>query len=190
MKARIIYIFFLLISISISTAAQKGYEKSIEVGGAIGLDKFTNSSFEIEMINGYRFSDYLYLGVGTGFRYTDALYYQSYITSHFYESRDSKYLIPLYARLKANLTNTKVSPFLLGNIGYTFDVGQNPNKNTYGLMIEPAFGVDFKLNEGQTGLYFLVGFNLQNAEYTYFGSSEQTIKGMATSISLRGGIKF
>ena len=189
MKAKII-VLFLLITASFTIKAQKGYEKSIEVGGSVGLDKFTNSSFEIEMINGYRFSDYLFLGAGVGFRYTDALYYQSYIASRFYESRDGKYLIPLYARLKVNLTKTKVSPFLLGNLGYTFDVGQNPNKNTHGLMIEPAFGVDFSLSEGKTGLYFLVGFNLQNAEYTYLGSTQQTINGMANSISFRGGIKF
>lgn len=180
----------LLISIGFNSMAQDGYVKSIEVGGAIGIDKFTKSSFEIEMINGYRFSDYLLLGVGVGFRFTDALYYRGYVASNFYESRDGKYLIPLTFRLKANLTNTEVSPFILGNVGYTFDVGQNPNKNTYGLLIEPAFGVDFKIYEGKSCLYFLVGFNMQSAEYKYFGTSEEIIKGMANSISLRGGVKF
>jgi len=190
MKTKSLGILTILIIISISAIAQKGYEKSIEFGGSIGLDNFTNYSYSIEMINGFRFNDYLFIGGGVGFRYTDALYFRSHIGSRFYESRDGKYLIPLYARLKANLTNANVSPFFLGNIGYTFDVGQNPNKNTYGLMIEPAFGIDFRLNDGRTGLYFLVGVNLQNAEYRYFGINSETIQGMATSISLRGGISF
>lgn len=186
-----LFLMALLMCVLFSVKAQIGYEKSIELGGSIGLDKFTKSSFEIEMINGYRFNDYFSLGMGVGFRYTDALYYRSTTLGDFYESRDGKYLIPLYARIKANLTNTKISPFLLANVGYTFDVGQNPNKNTYGFMIEPAFGIDFKLNEDKLGLYFLVGFNLQNAEYTYYGvydSEKQT--GMASSIAIRGGIKF
>lgn len=181
----------LLTSIFLSANAQAGYEKSIELGGAIGIDKFTKSSFDIDMINGYRFNDYFSIGAGIGFRYTDALYYESNTLNYFFESRDGKYLVPLYARVKANLTKTKVSPFFLANIGYTFDVGQNPNKNTYGLMIEPAFGIDFKLNEKNLGLYFLVGFNLQNAEYTYFGKTdEEKVKGMASSIEIKGGIKF
>lgn len=171
--------------------AQRGYEKSIEVGGSVGIDQFTKSSFEIDMVNGYRFNDYFLVGAGVGFRYTDALYYQSYLLSDFYESRDGKYLIPLFARLKINFTKGIISPFLLGNIGNTFDVGQNPNKNTYGLMIEPAFGIDFKLNEEKTGMYLLVGFNMQSAEFRYYSiRGDENITGLANSISLRGGIKF
>ena len=170
--------------------AQIGYEKSIEFGVSIGLDNFTKSSFEIEMLNGYRFNDYFFLGIGAGFRYTDALYYKSRILGNYFESRDGKYLIPLYVRVKANLTKTKISPFLLANVGYTFDVGQNPNKNTYGFMFEPAFGIDFNLNEEKLGLYFLVGFNLQNAEYMLFGYDSEKTTGMASSIVIRGGVKF
>lgn len=177
--------------ISSGIYAQSGYEKSIEAGGLIGLDKFTNSSFEIEMINGYRFNNYFSVGAGLGFRYTDALYYKSYIGSKSYESRDGKYLIPFFGRVKANFTDTKVSPFLLADLGYTFDVGQNPNKNTFGLMINPAFGVDIKLDENKIGLYFLVGYNLQNAQYKYFNdTSVDMITGTAESISLKAGMKF
>jgi hypothetical protein len=181
----------MLCLISSGTYAQSGYEKSIEVGGLIGLDKFTNGSFEIEMINGYRFNSYFSVGAGVGFRYTDALYYKSYMSHESYESRDGKYLIPFFGRVKANFTDTKVSPFLLADFGYTFDIGQNPNKNTYGLLINPAFGVNIKLNENKIGLYFLVGYNLQNAQYKYFNdTSDEMITGMAESISLKAGIKF
>ncbi|MDR1517645.1 MAG: outer membrane protein transport protein [Dysgonamonadaceae bacterium] len=74
-----LFLMPLLMSVLFSVKAQIGYEKSIELGASIGLDKFTKSSFEIGMINGYRFNDYLSLGAGVGFRYTDALYYQSFI---------------------------------------------------------------------------------------------------------------
>ena len=188
---KIFFTTLLLTGIFLSVNGQVGYEKSIELGGAIGLDKFTKGSFEIDMINGYRFNDCFSLGVGTGFRYTDALYYTSNTLDYYFESRDGKFLIPLYARVKANLTKAKVSPFFLANVGYTFDVGQNPNKNTYGLMIEPSFGVDFKLNEKNLGFYFLVGFNMQKAEYTYFRKTdEEKIQGVAGSATFKGGIKF
>ena len=174
--------------------AQSGYEKSIELGGAVAIDNFTKYSFEIDMINGYRFNDLFSIGIGIGFRYTEALYYESHTLGYYYKSYDGKYLIPCYSRIKASLSNAKVSPFFLINIGGTLDVGKNPYKNTHGLMVEPAFGVDFR-QDNNTGYYFLVGFNLQNSEHEYFGSASSSYKreritGMAQSLSLRIGFIF
>jgi len=142
------------------------------------------------MINGWRFNDYFSTGVGFGFRYTNALYYESNSLDDFFSSWDGKYLIPVYARVKANLTKGKVSPFFLANVGNTFDVGQNPIKNTHGLMVEPAFGIDFKSNSN-TSFYLLAGILLQNTRYSYHDKTwEKEITGMAQQVSLRFGIKF
>ena len=46
--------------------AQKGYEKSIEAGASIGVGDYSNNTFGIAMINGYRFNDYLFTGIGVG----------------------------------------------------------------------------------------------------------------------------
>lgn len=184
-------ILFLMCFVVFASAQSKGYEKSIEFGGGIGLDKLSKYSIGISMVNGYRFNNYLYVGVGTGFKYTDALYYSSSSLRDYYESFDGKYLIPLYARIKANLTKTKVSPFLVVDAGYTFDVGQNENKNIEGLMIEPAFGIDFKLNEEKISLYFLLGVNIQKTRFTHFRKiSDEENNEFASALSLKLGIKF
>ncbi|BEG98660.1 outer membrane beta-barrel protein [Bacteroides sedimenti] len=177
----------LLVCISCSLYAQKGYEKSIELGGAFGVDEFKKKSFEIDMINGYRFNDYFSLGAGLGFCYTSALIYKTYS----YEGLGEICLMPLYGRIKTNFTNSNVSPFILVDLGYTFDLGENFLRKTYDLMIEPAFGVDFKLNEKKLGFYFFVGYNLQNASYTYMRELRNYLeKGTAESISIKGGIRF
>ena len=176
-----------------------GYEKSIEINGGVGLNKFSKYSFGIEMINGYRFNNYFSIGFGTGFRYTNALYYHSYQYSHYqsttYDSFDGKYLIPLHVRAKANLSPAKVAPFLMLDGGFTIDVGQNENKNTEGLFFEPSFGIDINFDE-KNSMYVGVGVNFQNAHYKYFsiggysGSDVSEIKGMAGTLNFRVGFKF
>ena len=176
-----------------------GYEKSIEINCGVGLNKFSKYSLGVEMINGFRFNDYFAVGVGVGFRYTNALYYHSYQSSNHqsttYDSYDGKYLIPLHARVKANLSSAKVSPFLMLDGGYTFDVGKNPNKNTEGLFFEPAIGVDIKLDDVNS-IYFGVGVNLQNSHYQYFsiggysGSYDSVEKGLASTLNFRIGFSF
>ncbi len=182
-----------------SVMQASGYEKAIEINGGVGLNKFSKYSFGIEMINGYRFNDYFSIGFGAGFRYTNALYYHSYQYSNHqsstYDSYDGKYLIPLHVRAKANLSPAKVSPFLMLDGGYTFDVGQNPNKNTEGLFFEPAFGVDIKLDD-KTTMCFGVGVNFQNAHYKYYsiggysGSYDLEETGLASTLNIRIGFKF
>lgn len=187
----------------ISTTYAQHYEKSIEIYGGPGLDKFTKYSFGIEMVNGLRFNDYFSLGIGVGFRYTKALYTSMYQSKHVYgvlitetsKSYDGKYLIPVHARIKANLSSAKVSPFLMFDAGYTFDVGQNKNKNTEGLFYEPAFGIDMKMKDGNS-LYMVAGYNVQNAHYTYYSISDSTpsyhekIKGNASTIDFKIGFVF
>lgn len=191
------FVIFMFCTTSVSFAGN--YEKSIEINGGTGLDKFSKYSFGIEMINGYRFNNYFSIGFGAGFRYTKALYYSTYehlsYQSSSYKSFDGKYLIPLHARVKANLSSAKVSPFLMLDGGYTIDVGQNKNKNTEGIFIEPAFGVDIKLDE-KNSMYLGVGVNFQNAHYEFFsiggysGSYVSVENGMASTLNFRIGFVF
>lgn len=194
----LVNLFILAVGVNPNLYAQKkGYEKSIEVGASIGIGDYSNNTFGVAMINGYRFSDYLFAGVGVGIGYSNFL---NGIDIDKYDAtaeyRTDAYLIPIFANIKANLTKGKCSPFFLLNLGYTFDANQYL-KDAPGFMLEPAFGVDFNLSKKQT-IYVLAGFNLQHSEYSYTRNMGTTSSDwdaeykseMLKSISLRLGFKF
>lgn len=194
---KLICILFLTSVMLENINAQKGYEKSIEVGTNIGVGEYSNTSFGASMINGYRFNEYFYLGLGVGFGYSNALNGVD-IDKYGYttEYRTDAYLIPIYASIKANFTKSNISPFFRFNIGYTFDANQYI-KDAPGLMIEPSIGVDFKINDKNT-IYTALGFNLQHSEYSYtrnVGATNSnwditTKSEMLKSASIKVGFKF
>lgn len=196
MKKVLLFLALILTSATVVSAQDKGYEKSIELTGSFGLNQFAKYGLGISMMNGYRINPNFYVGAGVGFKYFDVLYYSSYISSKYtdtisHKSYDGKYLIPVWARVKANLTKTKISPYLLADAGWTFDVGQNPNKNAEGFFIEPQFGIDVKMQEA-IGLYFALGVNLQNYHYEFISNSDSdgTKQFMLGTIAIHAGIKF
>lgn len=178
-----------------SVFAQKGYEKSIEAGASIGVGDYSNNTFGIAMINGYRFNSYLSAGLGVGIGYSNALNGVN-IKNGTTEYRTDAYLIPIFANIKANLTKGKISPFFRLNIGYTFDANQYL-RDAPGLMVEPAFGIDFNL-DSKKSIYVLAGFNLQHSKYSFtrnVGTTSDnwditTKSEMLKAISIRLGFKF
>lgn len=176
--------------------AQKGYEKSIELGFAMGIGDYTNSTFGATMINGYRFNDHFFTGVGVGFGYSNALNGVNINGIEVKEYRTDAYLIPVFAHFRANLTSGKTSPFLRLDVGYTFDVNQYL-KDAPGVMIEPSVGVEFKTEDKKT-FYALAGFNLQHSKYSYtknLGSMDNDFEitnksEMLKAISLKVGFSF
>jgi len=117
------------------------------------------------MINGYRINDNFYAGLGVGVGYSNAITYVDIKYGITNETRSDAFLIPIFAHLKANLTSGDISPFFSFNIGYTIDVNSYL-KDAPGLMLQPNFGVDFRVNE-KTSIYGLIGLNLQHYDYTY-----------------------
>jgi hypothetical protein len=147
---------------SLSVNAQdKNFEKSIEIGYAIGVGKYTNDIFNLSIINGYRFNKILYAGIGVGLGYSNALNGVDVSTLNFTkEYRTTAILIPIYANIKANMSeDPKISPFLSMNIGYTIDANQY-FRGAPGLYIKPNFGVDFKISD-KTSVYGLA-YNILN----------------------------
>jgi len=134
-----ITVFFLWTNLQ----AQSGYEKSIETGYSIGIGDVKNNTFNVAMVNGYRFNSNLYFGVGVGFGYTNNLN-GIMIDPYYTEYRKGLSLIPIYAQAKINLTKSKISPFILANVGYTIDGRQD-----FGFMFAPTFGIDFKIDDKQ-----------------------------------------
>lgn len=189
----------LTLSCTASFAQTKGYEKSIELHGGIPIDKYSNFSFGITMVNGYRLNDFLYVGAGAGYEYFDALYSTSreYIgqgSSKKDEDYYGKSLIRLFGRVKVNFTKTKVSPFFAGDIGYSIDLNANGWGSTSGLTFEPQFGLDFKLPEN-IGLYFAVGRRGQQNSHTAFDltlghSGSEKRSHLAEQVGFKFGIVF
>lgn len=181
---------------SLSTFGQgTGYEFTVDFTGALGITNLSKYNVGISLVNGYRFNNKFALGIGVGFRYAETLYYYSSDERlGDYESRDNKYLVPAFGYFKFNFTDSDISPFIVGNVGYAFDVGQNKNKNLEGLFAEPIIGVDFKADKS---IWYLgIGANVQNHHYENFRisntsmSGERTIKGVAPSLALHFGIQF
>ena len=145
-------------------AQTKGYEKSIGVYSNIGVGKYSNTAFGINMINGYRFNDYFYAGIGIGVSYHSGIS-SVFINKRTFQNdifRKDSYPVPIYAHLRTDLSKSGVRPFLTFNAGYTIDL----NRHAPGLMLEPAFGVEIPINVKQS-ILLSVGFNLQRHKYYY-----------------------
>ncbi|MBR4772667.1 MAG: hypothetical protein IK009_08050 [Bacteroidales bacterium] len=194
MKKHILSLFVALISLC-SFGQSKGYEFTVDATGALGLSNLSKYNIGISLINGYRFSDMLSMGLGIGFRYAETLYYYSNDERlGDYESRDNKYLVPIFAHLKYNFSDGVISPFIIGDVGYTFDIGYNKNKNLEALFVEPIIGIDFK---SANSIYYLgIGANVQQHHYSHFRisntsmSADRTIKGVVPTIALHFGIQL
>ena len=180
-------------------AQEKGFEKAIEINGGVGLDDCINYTFGANLIGGYRVNPTFFIGGGIGYTYLDGLYYKSYEylgvgKSNSYDSIEARSNAQAFVRAKLNLTNSKVSPFLLVDLGGTFSLASSSIKMANGLIYEPAFGIDFKMNDNQ-GMYVMVGYKGSQYEYEYFnttyGSAGNEIKkGNAGTFCLHLGFKF
>lgn len=187
-------LLFMCILLHVNIKAQKGYEKSIETGYSLGIGDVSNNTFNFAMVNGYRFNPNFYIGAGVGFGYTNNLnginITHLFSVSNTTEYRQGLVLIPIYAQIKINLTNSNVSPFLLANVGYTID-----GRKDFGFMFAPTFGIDFKINDKQS-IYSQIGFNVQNHKYSYIkdlGTLDweiSTKEENLSSLDVRVGLKF
>ena len=89
--------------------------------------------------------------------------------------------IPIFADLRANFLDNKITPYFGAKIGYSvFDAT--------GVYFNPTLGVDVAL-DSRLGINFSLGYNLQSAEiirYSYYGYSY----GYEYSNRIIGGITF
>ena len=180
-------IFVVLLLLVASNLHSQNVEQSLEAYGGISIDNYSKYSFGTSYEIGGTWSNRFHLGGGAGFRYTEALYYTSSLTHD--KSYDGKYLIPIFARVSANLTKEGVKPFIRCDLGYTFDIGQNKNKNAEGLFFHPAVGLDISTS-GKSSLYFAVGLNVQHTHYEHFGIPYETVVGYTSNLLLSIGMKF
>ena len=139
---------------------QKGYCSQLDIGFERGPSQSGLDRLHVSLMNGYRFNPIFALGGGLGLRY--------YSTA-----RDL--VIPVFASLKFNFLNRRVSPFLMVSGGYSFDSSNEDEKVRFegiGYMLNPAAGVNIIVkNKSYIGLgigYEWQQFNLSAASSSYF----------------------
>lgn len=192
---KIIVVCFFALSSLLASAQNGGYEFSADATGSIGLSNKSKYNVGVSIINGYRINEKFAVGLGVGFRYAETLYYYSEDSKlGNYESRDNKFLLPIFLSAKFNFTEGGISPFIIGDLGYTFDLGQNENKNLEALFVEPIIGVDFK--SGKSTWFLGLGVNVQQHHYQHFHISSVTMSGdrrvndVALTLALHFGLQF
>jgi hypothetical protein len=155
--------------ISFLCAAQSDFKPTVQVYYDLGIDDNKTNTIGIDFIAGFKVTDLLVLGAGTGLGSSDMLYYKSYNKGDSYDSRETVMILPLYGHGKINFTKTGISPYLSLNAGYTLSLTSSYDHP--GLMVKPSFGVDFPLNNG--GSFFAqVAYKYQHFNYTYFSITE------------------
>ncbi|MDH6355987.1 hypothetical protein M2132_002338 [Dysgonomonas sp. PH5-45] len=119
-------IFFLLITLFVITQSysqnrNKGYRGFADLGAHfnIGDTDAKGTSYNVSTSHGYQFNPHIFLGGGAGFDYySDA----------------EEVFIPLFANIRLNLLDSKVSPYFDLKAGYS--VGQS-----CGIYANPSLGV-------------------------------------------------
>lgn len=203
MKKALLFIIALTLGTS-SFAQKKGFEICTEFNAGLGLDEYQKYTFGTGIVSGYRFNKILYVGVGVGYEYLKGLYYHSYeyvsgtIGSLKHNSYDVSNNFQFYGRITANLSSSKVSPFLSFDIGHNLSMAHNEIKMANGPFVEPAIGIEYRLN-GLQSLYFMAGYNYQVYQYKSYDmttysdgwSDNITIKDvMSCKLCFRVGIKI
>ena len=180
----------------VAQAFEKGYEKRIEAYAFAGLTDYNKSFFGISMINGWRITPSIFLGAGTGFEYSNALYRTGLKEDQYCP----QYMVPLYGEFKYNFHSGKnPSPYLMLDAGWVFNFGGEDEigiseKAIYGFMASPRFGIDVKVHN-DICVFASAGPRFQHARHTnrYPGTGiweHEFISQILTTICLYVGVIF
>lgn len=124
-----------------------GYRGFIDLGYTIGTGAAGAGRIEFNTVHGYQFLPYLYAGVGAGAHY----YHEGKVVA-----------IPIFADIRSDFLDNKISPFVDFRIGYSpYDIK--------GLYLNPSAGCRIGLN-GQLAFNVSVGYSMQKqtvSEYRY-----------------------
>lgn len=127
-----LFLFVLLLSMSIGAAAQKspfhkGYRGDVSLGGSIGITKdVRNDAFSFSTTHGYSYGDGFFIGAGLGL---------NVLTSE-------GFTIPVYATAKYNFLDKELSPFVDCRIGGEALVQDGDTGLAF--ITSPGLGVDFR----------------------------------------------
>lgn len=139
--------------------SKQGYQGMFNIKYAIGVEHEGTNIVEFNLVNGYRFNQYIFVGGGIGVNY----YYQG--------SKNT--FIPVYVDFRAYFTDNEVTPYININLGYSFyeskkKVGcfamceyEGNVTSSGGLFFNPSVGVTINLPDTKSALNISIGYQLQ-----------------------------
>lgn len=170
----------IVIAFCLSTVALSAQRMSwgVEGSASMGMDKMQGSQYagQLKLVVGVEDLGIkgLMLGVGSGLNYASVLAGRWYSTTDGSETfvYQKEYLVPVYARLKYTFHNVNLSPYVLVDGGWSFNVG-GQKANGYSLPIKDGEPCGMPLDyEGRAGGLYLqpqIGISLTDRLYIGLG---------------------
>lgn len=152
MKKTILYFLMIMPITSTAQFLQKGYHGIVDVGYCHYISQIDPSTIELTTSHGYQFNQHIFLGAGIGFDFTGESKWGD-ISGKPYNKRAAKVDIPLFFNARANLTKTKLSPFVDARVGAYI----NNDGNIYANF---ALGGRYAIND-KMGLSLSIGYELR-----------------------------
>lgn len=138
---------------------KSGFSSFTELGpliaGRTTLDGVTTAAFSFQTINGFKFSQLAFLGLGVG---ADLYAIQT--------------IVPLFISFRGDLSqHGTVIPYYFGNFGYGMNITQTSPQFTDfkgGIQYAVGFGIKIPFNY-HAGFLFSLGYNYQETSYSQQG---------------------
>ncbi len=168
---RLFIVIFTLLSITNVYAHQRGYKPSFEIGYTHGLGE-GDERLAVFTTHGYQFSPYLFVGGGVG-------------VNRFLSEK--AWGVPIFAKVRADLLNKSISPFIDTKIGYSVT-------NVNGFYFSPSLGCRFD-TPNDFSITMSIGYELQMRDYemgNFLGSVYifETKKKNCGGLTFRLGFEF
>jgi hypothetical protein len=132
---------------------EKGFGHYTEIGALAATknrpDNVTTAAFSFQTVNGYRFSNRLFAGVG--------------IAADLYATQT---IVPVFASIRTNLMNKGVFiPYLFADAGYGLDITTSTTSLQYKGGAMMATGVGFKIRFSPiAGFHLNMGYRIQKGQ--------------------------
>lgn len=137
-----------------------GYRGFIDLGYTIGTGDYGEDRVEFATSHGYQFAHFLYAGLGAGVHY----YFDSEVVE-----------IPIFAHLRSEFLNNRISPFFDFKIGYTV-------YDATGFYLTPTVGCRFAIGN-RAGFSVGLGYTMQKIEYDdYYYSGSENVGGLSIKV--------
>lgn len=177
MKKRIILLMVLCLTIVGTANAQKSknrFQGDAQLGYSFGLEPNKYNRVNLHTVNGIRFNDQLYAGIGIGF--------DAYRTSRKYDNLYGM-TMPLFLNLKGYFTqSTKTSLFLSLDFGMAIGLSEDFQGDGM-LFLTPAIGAGFYNNT----FTISIGYNYQSRRVNTI--PKQTWENV-DAITIKFGVKY
>lgn len=114
-------LFFIVTLFTFTSYGQEissGYHGYFDLGYGIGIEgTLTTNRTQITTIHGYQVNNNLFFGAGVGLYFTEG-FKKDLIGGNYMWKRNNTTEVPLFADVRYNFLNKKITPFIEGRLGY------------------------------------------------------------------------